>query len=85
MNVFIERKARSSCSPPLNWNGSTACQTAISDQHRCVSKGLTDFWLNKLWFADFYFFFPNCTITLRGGSVPALEMKLVKKKKRKKN
>lgn len=30
---------------------------------------------NKLWFADF----PNCTITLRGGSVPALEMKLVKK------
>lgn len=44
MNVFIERKARSSCSPPLNWNGSSGCQIAISDQHSCVSAGLTDFW-----------------------------------------
>lgn len=78
MNVFIERKARSSCSPPLNWNGSSGCLIAIPDQQRCGSKGLTDFF-NKLWFADF----PNCTITLRGGSVPALEMKLVKKKKMK--
>lgn len=76
MNVFIERKARSSCSP-LNWNGSSGCPIAIPDRQRCVSKGLTDSGFNKLWFADF----PNCTITLRGSSVPALEMKLVKKKK----
>lgn len=44
MNVFIERKARSSCSPPLNWNGRSGCPVAIPDQQRCVSRELTDFW-----------------------------------------
>lgn len=44
MNVFIERKARNSCSSPLNWNGSSGCPIAIPDQQRCVGKGLTDFW-----------------------------------------
>lgn len=38
MNVFIERKARSSCSPPLNWNGSSGCQIAISDHTDVLAK-----------------------------------------------
>lgn len=28
MNVFIDREAGSSCSPLLNWNGSSGCQIA---------------------------------------------------------
>lgn len=45
MNVFIEKEGKGAHdSPPLNWNGSSGCQIAISDQHRCVSEGLTDFW-----------------------------------------